>query len=241
MKLRVMSYNTQSGFAIGRKVHDFRPQADHIASYSPDVVALQEVSIRHPKGEQIDYPAEVAKRIGMNYLFGKAMDLPPNGIYGVAILSKYPLELVDSLILPVPENIEPRPALIVKVCAPTPFYMVSTHLSYQGEFEGDDAGRVEQLQTIIKFLEEKSLAPVILAGDLNSAPEDPSIDFLRKSFDVFSDQYPVAPTCCSSKFGEQQIDFISGFPQKKFVCRNIFAGNDRTASDHQAVIADLEF
>ena len=240
MKLRVMSYNTQSGFAIGRKVHDFRPQADHIASYSPDVVALQEVSIRHPKGEQIDYPAEVAKRIGMNYLFGKAMDLPPDGIYGVAILSKYPLELVDSLILPVPEGIEPRPALIVKVCAPTPFYMVSTHLSYQGEFDGDDLGRIEQLRTITNFLAEKNLFPVILAGDLNSAPDDASIDFLRTKFDVFSDNRNVQPTCMT-KFGDLQIDFISGFPQKKFVCHDIFAGNDRTASDHQAVIADLEF
>ncbi len=240
MKLRVMSYNTQSGFAIGRKVHDFRPQADHIASYSPDVVALQEVSIRHPKGEQIDYPAEVAKRIGMNYLFGKAMELPPDGIYGVAILSKYPQELVDSLILPVPEGIEPRPALIVKVCTPTPFYMVSTHLSYQGEFDGDDLGRIEQLRTITNFLAEKNLSPVILAGDLNSAPDDSSIDFLRKSFDVFSDNRNVQPTCMT-KFGDLQIDFISGFPQKKFICHDIFAGSDRTASDHQAVIADLEF
>ena len=34
MKLRVMSYNTQSGFAIGRKVHDFRPQAiDFISGF----------------------------------------------------------------------------------------------------------------------------------------------------------------------------------------------------------------
>ena len=241
MKLRVMTYNTQSGFALGREVHDFRPQADHIASYDPDVVALQEVSIRHPKGEQIDYPAEVAKRIGMNYLFGKAMDLPPNGIYGVAVLSKYPLEPVDSIILPVPEGIEPRPALIVKVCAPTPFYMVSTHLSYQGEMENDDAFRVEQLKYLTSVLAEKQLSPVILAGDLNSAPEDDSINFLRKSFDVFSDNSGLGPTCTNNKFGWQQIDFITGFPQGKFACKQIFRGNDRTASDHYAVITDLEF
>ena len=239
MNLRVMSYNTQSGFANGRKVHDFRAQADHIASYAPDVVALQEVSIRHPKGEPIDYPAETAKRLGMNYIFGRAMDLPPAGIYGVAILSKYPLELVDSLILPVPEMIEPRPALIVKVCVPVPFYMVSTHLSYQGEFDGDDLGRIEQLRCIMDFLAKNSLSPVILAGDLNSAPNDISIDTLREKFDVFSDGRNVEATCVT-KFGWLQIDFISGFPQGKFHCKEIFAGNDCTASDHKALIADLE-
>lgn len=239
MKLRVMSYNTQSGFANGRKIHDFRPQADHIASYSPDVIALQEVSIRHPKGEQIDYPAEVAGRLGMNYIFGKAMDLPPNGIYGVAILSKYPLELVDSLILPVPEGIEPRPALIVKVNAPTPFYMISTHLSYQGEFDGDAEGRVKQLESIMAHLERKQLAPVILAGDLNSASDDDSIKFLRKKFEIFSDKNPIEPTC-STKFGWLQIDFIAGFPQGKFTCNAVARGNDCTVSDHYAVIADLE-
>lgn len=240
MKLRVMSYNTQSGFANGRKIHDFTAQADHIASYSPDVVALQEVSIRHPKGEQIDYPAEVARRLNMNWVFGKAMDLPPNGIYGVAIMSKYPLELIDSLILPVPMDIEPRPALIVKVAAPEPFYMVCTHLSYQGEFDGDDAGRVKQLEFITDFLNKKSLSPVILAGDLNSAPEDDSINFLRRNFEVFSDKSPIEPTCIT-KFGWQQIDFISGCPQGKFICKSIIRGNDCSASDHYAVIADLEW
>ena len=133
-----------------------------------------------------------------------------------------------------------RPALIVKVCAPTPFYMVSTHLSYQGEMENDDAVRVEQLKYLTGFLAEKQLSPIILAGDLNSAPEDDSINFLRKSFDVFSDNSGLGPTC-TTKFGWQQIDFITGFPQGKFTCKQIFRGNDRTASDHYAVITDLEF
>jgi endonuclease/exonuclease/phosphatase family metal-dependent hydrolase len=159
----------------------------------------------------------------------------------VAILSKYELETVDSLILPVPSpDIEPRPALIVKVNAPKPFYMVSTHLSYQGEFDNDDEGRVIQLKFILDYLQSHSIAPVILAGDLNSAPEDPSINMLRQTFDVFSDNQGVKPTCIT-KFGWQQIDFITGFPQGKFTCRKIEIGNDRTASDHYALIADLEF
>ena len=88
-------------------------------------------------------------------------------------------------------------------------------------------------------LERKQLAPVILAGDLNSASDDDSIKFLRKKFEVFSDKNPIEPTC-STKFGWLQIDFISGFPPGKFSCEKIFRGNDCTVSDHYAVIADLE-
>ena len=245
MKLRVMSYNTQSGFAKGREVHNYLPQAEHIASYNPDVVALQEVSINHPFGEKIDYPELVAKYLGMNYCFGKALnyvDYFPDcdGVYGVAVLSKYPVELVDKIMLPVPEGIEPRVALVTKIAAPTPFYMISTHLSYQGEFPNDTNSRVDQLETVFAYLKERQISPVILAGDLNSQPQDNSIDALRRDFEVFNDGRSDKPTAESSKYGWVQIDYISASPKKQWKCENFFVGNDCTASDHYAVIADLE-
>lgn len=240
MKIRVLSYNTQSGFALGRKVHDHLSQAAHILSYSPDVVALQEVAIRHPNGAPINYPAEAAAFLKFNYVFGKALDFGINGEYGVAVMSKFPLREVAKLFLPVPEKIEPRIALIVKVLAPEPFYMISTHLSYQGEFPGDDEGRIAQVNCILDYLDANNLYPAILAGDLNSAPEDVSIDALRRKFTVFSDRQPIQPTCETS-FGPLQIDFISGSPGENIICHNIEAGCNCTFSDHRAVIADLEF
>lgn len=245
MKLRVMSYNTQSGFAKGREVHNYLPQAEHIASYDPDVVALQEVAINHPYGEKINYPELVSKYLGMNYVYGKALDFIDyfpgcDGFYGVAVLSKYPVELVEKIMLPVPEGIEPRVALITKIAAPEPFYMISTHLSYQGEFDNDTNSRVDQLETVFAYLKEKQLSPVILAGDLNSQPQDSSIDALRRDFEVCNDGRDDRPTAESSKFGWVQIDYIATFPKRKWQCKKFFVGNDCTASDHYAVVADLE-
>lgn len=245
MKLRVMSYNVQSGFANGRQVHDYIPQAAHMASVNADVIALQEVAIRHPHGKPIDYPAVTAEYLGMEYSFAKALDYADyfpgcDGCYGVAVLSKYPVRHIASLMLPVPDEIEPRTAVIVQIDAPVPFYMISTHLSFQGEFDGDAAARVEQLQTIFRYLDENSLYPAILAGDLNSQPHDDSINCLRGKFDVFNDNRCNEPTAKSSKFGWVQIDYIAAAPQSAVKCENFFRGSDCTASDHYAVIADLE-
>jgi len=240
-----MSYNTQSGFAKGRKVHNYLPQAEHIACYNPDVVALQEVAINHPFGEKINYPELVAKHLGMNYCFGKALDFCDmfpecDGTYGVAVLSKYPVEPVEKIMLPVPEGIEPRVALVTRIDAPTPFYMVSTHLSYQGEFPNDTNSRVDQLETVFAYLKKHQLSPVVLAGDLNSQPQDNSIDALRREFDVFNDGRSDLPTAESSKYGWVQIDYISAAPKAQWKCDRFFVGSDCSVSDHYAVIADLE-
>lgn len=240
MKLKVVSYNTQSGFAAGRKVHDFSAQADEIAKYSPDVVALQEVAIRHPMGKPVDYPAETAKILKMQYVFSEALSLGKNGRYGVAVLSKFPLETVARLKLPVPEKIEPHIALIVKVHAPVPFHVVSTHLSYQGEFDGDDNGRIEQIRSILAYVADHRLFPILLAGDLNSSPRSGAVQALREKFDVFNDSGSGRPTAETGKYGWMQIDYISGSPHGTFKCRSFKVGDDCTASDHYAVIAELD-
>ena len=238
MKLRIVSYNTQSGFANGRIIHDFVPQAEVIAGFAPDVVALQEVAIRHPKGKPVDYPAEVAARLQMNYLFAEAMTLGENGHYGVAILSRFPLERICDIHLPVPAEIEPRVALVARVHAPTPFYMVSTHLSFQGEFEGDDEGRVRQIQTILQILEERRLAPVILAGDLNAAPQAAAIEALRQRLSVLNDGRSDRPTALTSKYGWVQIDYIAA--SRDIQCREFRFGDDCQASDHYPAFAEVE-
>ena len=238
MNLRIVTYNTQSGFANGRIIHDFLPQAQVIAAFAPDVVALQEVAIRHPQGKPVDYPAEVAARLQMHYLFAEAMTLGEDGHYGVAILSRFPLERLRDIPLPVPEGIEPRVALVARVYAPTPFFMVSTHLSYQGEFDGDDEGRVRQIGAILRFLDEQRLAPVILAGDLNAAPQAPALQALRQKLAVLNDGRSDRSTARTGKYGWLQIDYIATSPAVQ--CRGFQIGDDCQASDHHPVFAQVE-
>ena len=240
MKIVFTSYNTQSGFGIGRKIHDYTAQVRELASHHPDVAALQEVAIRHPMGKPVDYPAAVAEALGMHYLFAEAMELDKGGRYGVALLSKYPLKKVAELRLPVPEGIEPRAALVAEVLAPVPFYAVSTHLSYQGEFDGDGEGREKQIGAIIDFLKKENLFPAILAGDLNSRSADASIEAVRKDFDLFNDRGDGRPTAESSKYGWEMIDYIAGAPQGRFRLLDFRTGENCTASDHYSVTAELE-
>jgi endonuclease/exonuclease/phosphatase family metal-dependent hydrolase len=214
-------------------------QVQEIASYSPDLVALQEVAIRHPKGKPVDYPAAAARELNMNYLFANAFDLGENSYYGVALLSKFPMEKVAEIMLPVPENIEPRIALVAKVNAPQPFYAVSTHLSYQGEFEGDEEGRAVQIKTVLDFLEKNSLYPAILAGDLNATPDTAALNALRENFTVLSDGREEMLTANSTKYGWVQIDYISLSKDGTWHCDSLRKGKDCTVSDHYAVIAEL--
>ena len=239
--MRIVTYNTQSGFANGRLVHDMKAQAAHLATYNADVIALQEVAIRHPQGKPVDYPAEVAAHLKMNHLFAEAMPLGECGHYGVAILSRFPIEHIATLSLPVPsKDIEPRVALVARVKGPQPFFMVSTHLSYQGEFEGDDQGRQRQMECILNHLEEHRLSPVVLAGDLNSAPDGTAVEALRKHFAVLNDGRDDRPTAKTGKYGWLQIDFIAIAPPSAFCCNGFRIGDDCQASDHYAVTADVQ-
>ena len=176
MKLRIVSYNTQSGFANGRVIHDFVPQAEVISSFAPDVVALQEVAIRHPQGKPVDYPAEVAARLKMNYLFAEAMTLGENGHYGVAILSRFPFEFTDSGYVSdetSPYSIHSRRVVMARVRLPfgPPLDVFSAHLSWP---ENGFDGQYDRLLAWMRARHSPDLAGTLLCGDFNTPPSSPS-------------------------------------------------------------------
>jgi len=237
MKFRVMSFNLQSG--LGRDgVWDWSRSATEIARIAPDVAALQEVAVNRPQYPGIDYPALAAKQLDMHAVFDRALTFPNGGEYGVAVLSRFPLEKVARLALPLPPEAEPRIALVVKVLAPEPFHCICTHFPFQGEYADDDAGRTAAAAEIDAYAAAHRLAPCLLMGDLNSPPHAPALELLRRRWRVLNDLGSGVPTAETGKYGWMEIDYICAAPG--IVCRKFVTDPALGASDHHAVYADVE-
>lgn len=236
----MLSYNIQSCLGPDNCWNWRRSVAD-IAALDPDVAAVQEVAVNRPNStEPVNYPAEAAAALGMNVIFGKALDFANGGEYGVAVFSRFPLEKIAQLQLPVSPEAEPRTALIVKVLAAEPFYVVCTHFPFQGEYDNDDAGRREIARFIHNFIAEKKLFPCLLAGDLNSGPDSEAVQFLRKHWLVLNDGGSKRATAETSKYGWMEIDFICAYPPEAVRNINFVTASEMKASDHYLIYADME-
>ena len=238
--MKIVSYNINSGKGADQ-VCIPENSMKVLKKENADVIALQEVAAFRPECPPVDYLKEAEKFLGMDSAFGKTLDFANGGTFGNGILSSMPIEIQDIFPLDFPEEAEARKALIVKVNTEKPFYMVSLHLAYQGEFEGDDEARKAALKKLENFLIEKKYFPVILAGDFNNGPDSPAISSMRENWDIVNDMTtPPSPTAKTGKYGWQQIDFIMSWPKNAFVWKNFTVIDSYGASDHYPVSGEFE-
>jgi endonuclease/exonuclease/phosphatase family metal-dependent hydrolase len=165
-QLRVMTYNVHGCVGVDRRLEPERI-AKAIEAARPDVVALQELYVEHPRSRHLHQAGWLAERLGMHFEFGAARDVD-GGRYGNAVLSRLPLRQLRSASLPrLSPTLEQRAALHVAVT--TDFGVVdvvNTHLGLKP--------RERALQT--RALVEDWLSHVtpesssVLCGDLNAVP-----------------------------------------------------------------------
>ena len=100
--LAVMTYNIHQGFDNSGKV-DPRVFLKGIRAADPDLVGLQESETNRPAVASYDLVRWLATNLSMASYYG-----PPTKqqIYGVSLLSKYPLR--DSVTIPLPSTRDPR-------------------------------------------------------------------------------------------------------------------------------------
>ncbi|MBR2364482.1 MAG: endonuclease/exonuclease/phosphatase family protein [Lentisphaeria bacterium] len=238
--MKIVSFNINSGKGADQ-VCVPENSMNVLKKEGADVIALQEVAAFRPQCPPVDYLKEAEKFLNMTSAFGKTLDFDNGGTYGNGILSRISMEKMDAVSLDFPEEAEPRKALIVKVNAEKPFYMVSLHLSYQGEFDGDDEARKEALKKLEAYLIEKKYFPVILAGDFNNSPQSPAIACMRENWDIVNDSAAFSlPTAYTGKFGWMQIDFIMSYPKNAFRWKNFTVIDSYGPSDHRPVSAEFE-
>lgn len=158
-----MTYNIRNGRGLDGAV-DLDRIAAVIASFAPDVVALQEVDAHRPRSGSVDQTEALATRLGMRGTFGACID-KGDGRYGIATLSRLPVVETRQLCLPAQPHrrrSEPRCALVTRLAwAGGELDMVNTHLSIvPGE-------RPAQVAAIADGLGGDD---VVIAGDFNCTP-----------------------------------------------------------------------
>ncbi len=184
--MKVMQFNIQHGaeFYHPEKRINLPLAASVIKRFDPDIVSLNEV-----RGIANGGPAdpaytnqteELALLTGMTGYFAPAINIKGKGLYGNALLTKFPI--LRSVDIPVPSprdryyNIhryEDRCLLKAELDANgKTITVLSCHMGL------NDDERVSAVVTICSEL-EKITTPVILMGDFNMTPDNTILDPIR--------------------------------------------------------------
>jgi len=221
---RLMTYNVHQGFNASQT-----PALDEIvATISrelPDVLVLQEVVRGWMIDEQHDVLSVIAERLEMHYVF-----LPTIGdLYGNAILSRYPMEVVRRLPYapgPTMRN-QPRGALFVKI---GDLLVIGTHLDHTSD---GSLVRQEQVRAILREIGDAT--SVVVAGDLNAEPADIEMQLLDQS--GFQDLGQSAGTTTTGDDPPKRIDYVWG--RGVVGAQAHTTAEDDLSSDHRGLVVNL--
>lgn len=178
MQIKVMTFNIQHGRDFVKRDINLKMMADVIHAQEADIIGLNEV---RDQGSHLDYQAQaeiIAKHLGFYYYFGKAIDLP-QGPYGNAILSRFPLDEVETIMVPDPlikdEKVlcyETRSVIKAKIKKFNLTVLITHFGLAQSEQRNALAVVLSELDTI--------KGHVVFMGDLNMLPEDEKIKKLQE-------------------------------------------------------------
>jgi endonuclease/exonuclease/phosphatase family metal-dependent hydrolase len=259
--LRVMTYNVHSCIGMDGSVSP-RRIARVIARYDPDVVALQELDTNMTSAIMLDQASTIAAELDMEFYF-HPVRASLNGEFGNAILSKYPIKLIQLSALSrlsKPRKLQistlsqPRGRMEVEINVNgTRLRLVNTHFGLTPEErkvqvrdlftnagqDGDETGLAATGST--------KIVPTILCGDFNSTPKQYAYkEICRVMHDVEKALAHKAKARMSkktfpSRYPTVRLDHI--FIDEKIKVKSIVVPENqltKVASDHLPLIADLD-
>lgn len=238
--VRVMTYNIHAGKDT-RLEDNLERVAAVIDSADADIVLLQEVDRRTTRAKGADHFAILRSLTRMYGVFGKSLDFQ-GGEYGIAILSKWPLDSVSALPLNVdaPQEAtrayEPRSALHVRVITSAgPLDVINTHLDHGAP----GTYRRQELIAALAHMKQ-NVAPgasVVFGGDLNARPT--TNDILAVSF-VMTDAFGACGAGAGETFPahapDRRIDYIFLQRARCMSARVL----ETQVSDHRPMLAIIE-
>ena len=232
--LRVMTYNIHVGVGMDKKL-DLSRIAEVINAQHADLVGLQEVDRGVERTQRIDEIAEIASRTRMDYAFAFNLRYQ-GGQYGVAILSRFPIRVIDHHRYQNRREAERRGFIRVEVnVRGRRLNFVTTHLDYQYE-----DGRLFETEQLLRALRDVK-GPLIVVGDFNDIPAGLAYQLMRSQFgDAWTESrgtnegfsYPADKPA-------KRIDYIFFRSTDPVRTKRAWIVNT-LASDHVPVVADLK-
>lgn len=227
--IRILAYNIHHAEGMDGAL-DLARIAALIRQVDPDVATIQEVDSVTTRTGRIDQAAELGRLTGMQPAFGRFMPYR-GGAYGMAVLTRWPVERVRNLRLP--DGEEPRTALSVIVRTPRAqrrLRVVGIHL-YATETE-----RLAQALRLDEALRDEEI-PTILAGDFNSTPGSRVMRKLAGSWHIVD---KGADHLTFPSYGpEREIDYVLLRPDTSFEVLRHRLRDEPVASDHRPLVIDL--
>ncbi|WP_316785282.1 endonuclease/exonuclease/phosphatase family protein [Pedobacter frigiditerrae] len=231
LALKVMTYNIHHANPPSKPgLIDLDAIAAVIKKENPDLVGLQEVDCFTKRSGNIDEAKVLAEKTGMHFQFFKAID-HDGGDYGVAILSKFPLQNGTKVDLPQVIKAEARVLSYATVTLPnkTKLIFANTHL----DATRPDSNRVVQMKSILSALSLKKEA-IILVGDLNCEARAEPIILLDQQY-----KRSCTASCAHTipqDFPKKTIDYIA-LKNANWNVSGYYVIPETYASDHRPVVS----
>lgn len=177
-KLTILSYNIHHANPPGKPgLIDIDAIVRVIRDSNADLIGLQEVDNGTVRSGNVNQAKEIADKLGFHYRYFKAID-HDKGEYGLAILSRIPIDTATLIHLPQVETAEKRILACIQVkVGKTSLVFATTHL----DASRGQANRQVQIESIVDHFKAVDKS-VILCGDLNAVPESEVIQILDKDF-----------------------------------------------------------
>ncbi len=233
LKVRILTYNILHGATL-KNNFNLNRIAKVIDSLKPDIVALQEVDYKTNRAKKLDLMTQLAYLTGLSPLFGRAMYYD-DGEYGEGILSAFSFVQTKRNLLHYTQNHEPRVALevLIELSTGDTIRFIGTHLDHTK----NSMVRLNQCAEINKLYEENDY-PSILVGDLNAEPGSEEMILLKTIWnDAAGNNLQATYPSDNPKI---RIDYIMFKPKKRWKVLEYKIIQDKVASDHCAVFAELE-
>lgn len=233
-RLVALSWNVHHGAGLDNRI-DLGRIAAAIARTGAGIVALQEVDRNVPRSGSVDQAADLARRLGMNGVFGASIPLS-GGEYGNALLTTLPILRHRVHPLPNPAGREARTVLDaeLRLADGRVIRAMSTHLDHGA----DPTTRRQSVEAIVRLVEASTL-PVILLGDLNAEAGSAEIRLLA---DVMDDVARIRPEpTFPADRPAKRIDYAFTWPRLPFATIDASVPIEPVASDHRPVrtVVDL--
>ena len=230
--LRVMTNNIRHGEDVD-EIIDLARIAVVISESHPDAVALQEIDVKTARTGWVDQVATLARLTGLEYhAFGAFMEYD-GGQYGMAILSRHPIESSRVIDLP-PGRHEPRTSLLASIARPgAPFVLVGVHFDWLD----DDGARFAQAKALVGALASE-VRPLVIAGDFNDVPGSRTIEHLDRAWTRIPKARGAAATFPAHQ-PEREIDMVYAWGSVTPPTGLALVIDEQDASDHRPVLATI--